>query len=224
MFDAIHIIGTGRAGGAIRARLRERGLRVTDGREADPVAGLVLLAVPDSVIAEVAAGVPIGPWVAHVSGATHLGALDPHERRFSIHPLQTLTRDRGPEQLDGAWAAISGETDDARARATWVADRLGLRAFEVADAERTLYHVAAVIGGNFLVTLHEVATRLLAEVGAPPEAIVPLMARTIENGFDLTGPIARGDWSTVEAHLAALEERHPDLVPLYRALAGMTRS
>jgi len=108
-------------------------------------------------------------------------------------------------------------------RARWLAERLGLRPFEVNDADRTLYHAAAVIGGNFLVTLHRVAARLLEEVGAPPEAIVPLMTRTIENGFDLTGPIARGDWSTVEAHVAALAERDPDLVPLYRALAEATR-
>ena len=80
-----------------------------------------------------------------------------------------------------------------------------------------------MIGGNFLVTLFRVATRLLDQVGAPPDAIVPLMTRTIENGFDLTGPIARGDWTTVEAHLAALEERDPDLVLLYRALAEATR-
>ena len=99
----------------------------------------------------------------------------------------------------------------------------GLRAFEVADADRTLYHAAAVIGGNFLVTLHDVAVRLLAEAGAPPEAIVPLMARTIDNRFDLTGPIARGDWTTVEAHLAVLAERAPDLVPLYQRLAEATR-
>jgi predicted short-subunit dehydrogenase-like oxidoreductase (DUF2520 family) len=223
VFEAIHIIGTGRAGGAMRARLRERGLRVTDGREPDPTADLVLLAVPDSVIAEVATVLSIGPWVAHVSGATRLEALDPHQRRFSTHPLQTLTRERGAEQLDGAWAAISGESDDALARARWLAETLGLRPFEIADADRILYHAAAVIGGNFLVTLHRVATRLLAEVGAPPEAIVPLMRRTIENGFDLTGPIARGDWSTVEAHVAALAQRDPDLVPLYRALAEATR-
>ena len=100
----IHVIGTGRAGGAIRSRLVERGVRVTDGRDPHPAAELVLLCVPDQVIGEVAAAVPIGPWVAHVSGATHLAALDPHERRFSVHPLQTLTRERGPEQLDGAWA------------------------------------------------------------------------------------------------------------------------
>ncbi len=223
MFEAVHVVGTGRAGGAIRARLVERGLRVTDGREPDPTAELVLLCVPDHVIAEVAAGVPVGPWVAHVSGATHLSALDPHRRRFSVHPLQTLTRERGAEQLDGAWAAVNAETEDALGRARWLAVALGMRPFVVADADLALYHAAAVIGGNYLVTLHEVAGRLLDEVGAPPEAIVPLMARTIENGFDLTGPIARGDWSTVDAHIAALEERAPDLVPLYRALAEATR-
>lgn len=223
MFDAVHIIGTGRAGGAVRARLRERGLRVTDGREAAPTADLVLLCVPDGVVSEVASRVGIGPWVAHVSGATRLAALDPHARRFSVHPLQTLTTERGAEQLDGAWGAFSGETDDARNRARWLASTLGLRPFEVADEDRTLYHAAAVIGGNFLVTLHEVATQLLTQVGAPPEAINPLMARTIENRFDLTGPIARGDWSTVEAHLDALETGAPQLVPLYRALAEATR-
>jgi len=223
MFEAVHVIGTGRAGSAIRARLAERGLRVTDGRDPHPDAELVLLCVPDQVIGEVASAVPIGPWVAHVSGATRLGALDPHERRFSVHPLQTLTPERGPEQLDGAWGAISGETDGAIARARWLAETIGLRPFEVADGDRTLYHAAAVIGGNFLVTLHDVAVRLLTEVGAPEEAIVPLMRRTIENRFDLTGPIARGDWSTVEAHLDVLAERAPDLVPLYRALAEATR-
>ena len=223
MFDRVHVIGTGRAGGAIRARLGERGLQVTDGRQPESRAELVLLCVPDSVIGEVAANVEIGPWVAHVSGATRLEALAPHERRFSVHPLQTLTRERGAEQLDGAFAAISGEAPDALSRARWLADTLGLRAFEVADADRALYHAAAVFGGNYLVTLHAAATRLLVELGAPPEAIVPLMTRTIENGFDLTGPIARGDWSTVEAHLAALGERAPDLLPLYRALADATR-
>lgn len=223
MFESVHVIGTGRAGGAIRARLSERDLQVTDGRAPHPDAQLVLLCVPDSVIAAVAAAIPPGPWIAHVSGATKLGALAAHERRFSVHPLQTLTRERGPEQLDGAWGAVSAETDDALARARWLAETLGLRPFVIADADRTLYHAAAVIGGNFLVTLHDVASRLLAEVGAPPEAIVPLMTRTIENRFELTGPIARGDWSTVDAHLAALTERDPDLVPLYRALAEATR-
>ena len=223
MISTVRVVGTGRAGGAIAARLAERGLPVVTGREALADADLVLLAVPDSTIAEVAKRVPIGPWLAHVSGATSLTALDPHIRRFSVHPLQTLTRDRGAEQLDGAWAAVTAEGDEAREAARWLAETLGLRPFDLADADKPLYHAGAAMASNFLVTLHAAAARLLEESHAPPEALVPLMTRTIENGFVLTGPIARGDWSTVEAHLHALEERAPDLVPLYRALAEATR-
>ena len=223
MISTVRVVGTGRAGSAIAARLAERGLAVTSGREPLADADLVLLAVPDAAIAGVAGQVPIGPWVAHVSGATSLRALDPHARRFSVHPLQTLTRERGPEQLDGAWAAVTAENDEAREMARWLADTLGLRPFDLADADKPLYHAGAAMASNFLVTLHEAAARLLEESHAPPEALVPLMTRTIENGFVLTGPIARGDWSTVEAHLRALEERAPDLVPLYRALAEATR-
>ena len=223
MIGSVRVVGTGRAGSAIAARLAERGIAVEAGREATDDAELVLLAVPDSVIGQVAQRVPIGPWVAHVSGATSLAALAPHERRFSVHPLQTLSLERGPEQLDGAWAAITYETDDAHRVAEWLADTLGLRAFPLADADKPLYHAGAAIASNFLVTLYRAAARLLEESNAPPEALVPLMQRTIENGFALTGPIARGDWSTVEKHLAALEARAPDLVPLYRALAEATR-
>jgi predicted short-subunit dehydrogenase-like oxidoreductase (DUF2520 family) len=223
MISTVRVIGTGRAGGAIAARLAERGLAVRSGREPLADADLVLLAVPDGAIAGVASQVPIGPWLAHVSGATSLRALDPHTRRFSVHPLQTLTRERGPEQLDGAWAAVTAETDEAREAARWLADTLGLRPFDLADADKPLYHAGAAMASNFLVTLHQAAARLLEESHAPPEALLPLMTRTIENGFVLTGPIARGDWSTVEAHLRALEERAPDLVPLYRALAEATR-
>ena len=118
--------------------------------------------------------------------------------RFSVHPLQTFTRSGDPAQFDGAWAAVSGESEAALARARWLAERLGLRPFELDDGRRALYHAGAAIASNYLVTLHRAASRLLGEAGAPPEALVPLMRRTIDNGFELTGPIARGDWATVD--------------------------
>jgi predicted short-subunit dehydrogenase-like oxidoreductase (DUF2520 family) len=223
MISSVRVVGTGRAGGAVAARLTERGLSVRSGRDALADAELVLLAVPDAAIAEVAQRVPIGPWVAHVSGATPLAALQPHTRRFSVHPLQTLSRERGPEQLDGAWAAVTAESEEAAAAGRWLAETLGLVPFPLADADKPLYHAGAAMASNFLVTLYRAAARLMEETDAPPEALVPLMTRTIENGFALTGPIARGDWTTVDAHLRALEERAPDLVPLYRQLAEATR-
>ena len=58
-------------------------------------------------------------------------------------------------------------------------------------------------------SLHAVASDLFRGAGAPPEALVPLMQRTIENDFELTGPIDRGDWETVEAHRRAIRAARP---------------
>jgi len=215
--QSVHVIGSGRVGSAVAARLREQGVSLGNDRPE-----LVLLCVPDSAIAEVAAGVAQGPWIAHVSGATPLAALAPHERRFSVHPLQTFTRGRGPEQLDGAWAAVTAETDEARSAGFQLAETLGLRPFELADPARTLYHAGAVFASNYLVTLHRAASLLLESAGGPPEALAPLMRQTLENGFELTGPIARGDWTTVDAHRAAVHAAHPELDQLYETLAGAT--
>ena len=216
MFDDVTVIGAGRAGSAIAARLRERGIPVREN------GALRLLCVPDRAIAEVARSIEPGPWVAHVSGGTPLPALAPHVRRFSVHPLQTLTLARGPEQLDGAWAAVTAESDEALARARWLAEALGLRPFELADESRASYHAGASIASNFLVTLYRAAAQLFEEADAPPEALVPLMTRTIENGFELTGPISRGDWETVDRHRAVL--RGSAFEDAYEALAEVTRA
>jgi predicted short-subunit dehydrogenase-like oxidoreductase (DUF2520 family) len=215
--DTVNVIGSGRVGSAVAARLRERGVAVSaDGAQ------VVLLCVPDGAIAEVAASIEPGPWLAHVSGATPLAALAPHERRFSVHPLQTFTQARGAEQLDGAWAAVTADTDEARAVATKLAETLGLRPFRLDDSARTLYHAGAVFASNYVVALQRAAALLFEAAGAPPEALEPLMRRTIENGFELTGPIARGDWTTVEAHKAAIHDARPELDHLYETLAGAT--
>ena len=219
MIERAHVIGAGRVGSAIAARLRERGL---DLDADDPE--LILLCVPDRAIADVAAATAPGPWLAHVSGATPLAALEPHERRFGLHPLQTFTLDRGAEQLDGAFAAITAETEDARKVGDWLARQLGLEPFPLADAKRATYHAGAAIASNYLVTLRRAAGALLEAAGAPPEALDPLMRRTIENGFELTGPIARGDWTTVEAHVAAIRAERPELEAMYVTLAETTKA
>jgi predicted short-subunit dehydrogenase-like oxidoreductase (DUF2520 family) len=220
VFNSACIVGAGRVGTAVAARLGERIPAKSVGRDLDiGDADLVLLCVPDRAIPEVARDLAPGPWIGHTSGASHLAALDPHERRFSIHPLQTFQADLGPEQLDGSWAAISGETNQALAAARAVADLLGVTTFELDDDERPLYHAAAHFASAFLVTLHDVAAQLMDTAGAPPEALVPLMQRTIENGFRHTGPLVRSDWETIDRHLDAIAVRRPDLLPLYRALA-----
>jgi len=214
VIESVHVIGSGRVGSAVSARLRERDVALG---EDNP--DVVLLCVPDTAISDVSRCLTPGhAWVGHVSGATPLAALEPHQRRFSVHPLQTFDRSGDPTQFDGAWAAVSGENEEALAIARELADLLGLRAFELADDDRTLYHAGAVFASNYVVTLERAAVRL----GVPAEALVPLMKTTIDHGFELTGPIARGDWATVEAHKEAIRAKHPELEGLYEILAEAT--
>jgi predicted short-subunit dehydrogenase-like oxidoreductase (DUF2520 family) len=218
MIQDIRIVGArGRVGSTLSARLAERGIALDS-----PAPQLVLLCVPDRAIAEVAAETPVGPWVAHVSGATPLDALDPHTRRFGLHPLQSFSSARGPGQLDGVWGAVSAETDEAREVGWWLAETLGLRPFPLDDASRAAYHAGAAMASNYLVTLRAAAQSLLEAAGAPPEALDPLIRGVMDTGFELTGPIARGDWETVERHLDVIRAERPELEELYLVLAEAT--
>ena len=224
MIDNVCIVGAGRVGSALAARLQERQIRLrVTGRELEiGEADLVLICVVDSAIPDVAAAIRPGPWIAHTSGATTLEALHPHRRRFSLHPLQTFSRARGPEQLDGTYAAVTAETSEARALALELAEVLGVVPFDLADEARTLYHAGAVFASNFLVTIHRAASELFEAAGAPPECLTPLIRGTVSNDFELTGPVSRGDWATVAAHIAAIDTHRPRLRPLYEALVSAT--
>lgn len=218
MIQNIQIVGArGRVGSALSARLEARGLGLDS-----PSPELVLLCVPDRAIPEVAPEIPLGPWIAHVSGATPLHALDPHVRRFSVHPMQSFSTARGAEQLDGVWGAVTAETDEARAVGWWLAETLGLRPFALEDEKRAAYHAGAAMASNYLVTLRATARSLLQAAGAPPEALDPLIRGVMDTGFELTGPIVRGDWETVERHLAVIRAERPELEELYLVLAAAT--
>jgi predicted short-subunit dehydrogenase-like oxidoreductase (DUF2520 family) len=185
--------------------------------------------VPDSAIAAAAADVPEGPgFVGHVSGAGTLNLLAEAAARgariFSLHPLQTFTTAETP--VDGTPAAIAGGDREALEFARELAEALGMRPFEVAEQDRSAYHAAAAIASNLLVALEESASELLTGLGTDDarELLGPLVLRTAANWVELgpealTGPIARGDQTTVDGHRAALRERAPELLPLYDALA-----
>ena len=229
--SACAIVGAGRLGTALAAALRATGLAVEGplGRGADPQGvDAVLLCVPDAEIAAAAAAVAPGVPVGHCSGATGLGVLGGHEA-FGLHPLMTVAHD-GEPVFAGAGAAVAGSTPRALAIARELAARLGMRATTVADEDRAAYHAAASIASNFLVTLEGAAERLAGTAGVERELLAPLVRAAVENwarlGAEaaLTGPIARGDEATVARQRAAVQERAPDLVALYDAMADATRA
>ena len=234
----VAVVGAGRAGGSVASAARAAGMEVQVGsRELDPAgASIVLLCVPDDVIREAceaaAPSLGHGTFVGHVSGATGLDALssaaDAGCETFSLHPLQTIPTVQ--TDLSGAPCATSASSRQGLAVARGLAERLGMRPFEVPEEGRAAYHAAASMASNFLVALEESAAQLMKSAGVaePRDVLAPLVLRTAANWADagasaLTGPIARGDEETVALHLEALADRAPELRPLYEALAERTR-
>ena len=225
------VIGAGRLGHALTTALSAAGLEVEGplGRGADPHADVVLLTVPDQEIATAATALsPLhAQFVGHCSGATTLEPLEPREA-FSLHPLMTVP-EGGAAAFAGAGCAIAGSTESAKETARGLAEVLGMRPVEVADADRAAYHAAASIAANFLVTLEGAAERLAATAGVPRELLVPLAQAALDNwaasGAEraLTGPVARGDEATIARQRAAIEERAPDLLDVFDALVAASR-
>jgi predicted short-subunit dehydrogenase-like oxidoreductase (DUF2520 family) len=185
---------------------------------------VVFLTVPDGAIAslahEVAAAADLPPAAAfvHCSGALGLEVLDPlgrHHAIGSFHPLQSFPEPRAPEAFRGSLVAIDANTDSLRRRLARLARELGARPRSVEEADRVVYHAAAVFASNYLVALAGEAVGLLGAIGwSEREAVaglVPLMqgalAEVARRGPTpaLTGPIRRGDVDTVARHLQALD-------------------
>jgi predicted short-subunit dehydrogenase-like oxidoreductase (DUF2520 family) len=238
---ALAIIGAGRVGRAMHRAAQAEAIdsRLAGRDEAAAAcagAEAALLCVPDESIEEACEAIAATPGlrlVGHTSGAAGLDALAPATERgleaFGLHPLQTITGDN-PE-LIGSWCAITGSTPAATAFAGSLARRLGMQSFELSGEQRAAYHAAASMASNFLVALEESAAELLDRTGIanPRDLLAPLVLRSAENwaasgAAALTGPIARGDERTVERHLETIEERAPELLALYRALAERARA
>jgi predicted short-subunit dehydrogenase-like oxidoreductase (DUF2520 family) len=186
---------------------------------------VVIVAVPDDAVGTVASMIDARREVAvvHLAGSLGLDVLDAHPRRAAVHPLVALPNaELGAERLlAGAWFAVAG---DAMARR--IVDDLGGHAFEVDDAHRAEYHAAAVIASNHVVALLGQAERVAVAAGVPFVAYLDLVRATIDNVAELgprdalTGPAARGDWTTIDRHLAALA---PDEREAYEAMVKLAR-
>lgn len=233
-FDA-RVIGDGRAGGSLAGALRSLGWRVDGplGRDFDPesVAAntkALVLAVPDSEVSAVASRIRPGDAVLmHMAGSLGLDALRPHHGVASVHPLVALSDpESGAGALRGAWFATAGDNATSKTAADEMVVALDGRSVTVADEDRVAYHAAAAIASNHLVALLGQVERIAAEIGVPVEAYLDLARGALDNvaargvAAALTGPVARGDWATVAAHLDAIPDGER---PAYATLADAAR-
>jgi predicted short-subunit dehydrogenase-like oxidoreductase (DUF2520 family) len=213
-------------------------LATTTGQAVADAADLVFITTPDDAITTVADQIewPVGKSVVHCSGADTTRALASASASGTavgvFHPLQTFAgSDQAFNNLPGTTFVLEAE-EPLLGLLKEMAGALGGYAIELKAGDKVVYHAAAVIACNYLVTLVKQATDLWQTFGVPPEqavrALLPLLKGTVANieaiGIPgcLTGPIARGDTGTLVKHLAALEKAAPEVVATYRQLGIST--
>ncbi len=215
------------------------GCRVVESSQAlAEAAELVFITTPDDAIGEVASEIQwhSGQSVAHCSGADSTEVLEPARASGAqvgaFHPLQTFASvQQAIENIPGSTFAIEAE-EPLLTYLKEMAETLDGQYIELEASDKVVYHAAAVIACNYLVTLVKLATDLWQTFDVPVEqasqALLPLLKGTIHNietvGIPqcLTGPIARGDAGTIRKHIEALEKAAPNVLPTYLELGRQT--
>lgn len=258
----VGIIGAGTVGTALAKRLSEKGCHiaavasrsfssaerlagfvcgtkaVTTPQEVADECDTVFVTTPDGAIPLVVSALAWRPGqeVLHCSGADSLQPLETARRAGAMvgafHPLQTFAGvQQALDNLAGSTFAIEAE-EPLLSRLKQMAEDLAGRWVVLRSEDRVLYHAAAVMACNYVVTLVKLATDLWASFGISEaeatRALLPLLKGTLNNvgsvGLPncLTGPIARGDDGTVRKHLDAIGEKAPQLLSTYRELGLQT--
>jgi predicted short-subunit dehydrogenase-like oxidoreductase (DUF2520 family) len=234
---------TGASAGSEASKQRARDsfprARLTEPAQVLADADLVLMTVPDDVLPGLVEGLAAtdapyaGRLVAHASGAHGIRVLDPATRAgalpLALHPVMTFTgREDDVDRIKGVSFGVTAP-EPLRPAAEALVIEMGGEPVFIAEQDRPLYHAALAFAANYLVTLVAEAASLLGQAGAdnPERMLGPLLGAALDNALrfgdaGLTGPVARGDGSTVAAHLAAIEAADPGALPAYLALARLT--
>lgn len=218
-----------------------RPLQKTQIKEILPKIDLVMITTPDDQIKEMAEYVLQGNLgkpvcLMHMSGLYTSEILNEKKHSqvyaFSLHPLQAIPSfARGIKLLPGAFFALEGAGEGLK-YGRKLAESLQLNYEVIAKKYKPLYHAAAVIASNYLVTLMAASYDLLDEADllqpAVKSGIINLVQGTLSNIAEndpsdaLTGPIARGDIETISLHLEALKKFKPEYEKLYQILGKYT--
>jgi predicted short-subunit dehydrogenase-like oxidoreductase (DUF2520 family) len=269
MSPTISIIGAGRVGQTIAKRLHKLGWRigavVTRSRPSAHAAvraigagtlhaaltpealdaDVILLSVPDDVLANVAlrlakfasANFPKksrAKIVLHTSGALDHRALAPLARlgalTGSMHPMQTFSGRSAP-RLDGIIFSIEG-APAARRAAQKIARSLGGAPVIISANDKPAYHASGTSVAGHTLALIESATQTLMKIGftrqRANQALLPLIRQMLDNYESLgphaawTGPLSRGDYATIAKHAKALRQFPREFQVAYAALAQLS--
>ena len=202
-------------------------------READ----YILITTPDDAIASACADIALSPeiknkFVFHMSGAGGLDLLEPAKKAgayvASIHPLQSFSSiEQAIRNIPGSYFGITAEKK-ALLRAKKIVRNLQGIPIVISPDQKPLYHAAACFASNYLVTLMNIVESISKAIGINDkdarQAYLPLVYGSLKNIeksgsiLSLTGPIARGDCSTVQKHIQSFQKTLPQYASVYSEL------
>jgi len=173
--------------------------------------------------------------IFHMSGVHSSELLAPLYRKgatiFSLHPLITINSPAANQRLPKASLTIEGKGEHLPAIKDML-QSLENPLIEIAAEDKELYHAAACIVSNYLVTLLDDGIFILKKIGFTEEQalqlIEPLTQQTLNNIFNhgteqaLTGPIVRGDIGSVRKHLGKLKDIDQLMLATYQSLGRQT--
>ena len=219
-------------GGGLALTLKDRRLAEAD---------VILMTTSDGAIGPVARRLAkyrkewSGRIVLHTCGSLPASLLEAFKQRGaavgSIHPYQTVpSPSAGVRNLPGGYWAVDGDRRAVALARRWVKSLDG-RAFAIAPEFKPLYHLTAFLVCPTTVALLDCSERLLREAGVPKKLIRPMLGRFVSdtvNNFaefggrkSLTGPAVRGDWATLQRHIAQLQRFAPEVIPAYVELVDL---
>lgn len=212
-----------------------------------PISDLVMISTSDSVIRNVAESLSKnvrlkeGTIIFHCSGALSSKELDCLRSNgafiCSAHPARSFAgKDETIEAFSGTHVALEGD-EEAVSVLTKAFQSIGGIPFLISTDSKILYHAALSIVSNFLPPLMESGLSILREIGMTNGQalglIEPLVRGTVNNIFKLgtvdalTGPVSRGDYGVVDAHVEALIKsdvaKNGNVVEMYKLLAEATK-
>ncbi|MCK9163572.1 MAG: DUF2520 domain-containing protein [Bacteroidales bacterium] len=225
--ESITIIGRGNVAWLYSDIMTKQGLSVNcissrgEIRGDDLCSDLIIIAVSDKAIVEVAKKLEIGDSIiVHTSGTVDIGVLRARAKNFGVfYPLQTISK--GIE-LDFSTIplCIEGSDEEIFSLLKNLADKLSKKVYKISSVQRQAIHIAAVFANNFTNHLFGIAKQELEKNDIPFDILFPLISQTIEkikenNPFEVqTGPAKRNDIPVMEKHKLRLGEDEREIYQL----------
>lgn len=192
-----------------------------------PPADITFITTPDDKIANVCKElhrnqfITAGKIVLHCSGSLTSEVLNSLKEKHcfvaSAHPMHSFAEPEvSIKEYEGTYCALEGD-EQAILKLKPLFDAIGSNSYQINKDKKSLYHAAGVFASNYLITLSQQALSCMHEAGVEDDMALDIILNIMKGSLfnlenmrssknALTGPLKRGDISTVKKHLNSFQD------------------